>query len=64
MSVPERLGHDNLGLGVGLRAVHFDHILREQPAVLRVEAAVLLHRFGQRGVHVLARVQQGAGPRA
>jgi uncharacterized protein (UPF0276 family) len=28
-----RLGHDNLGLGVGLRAVHFDHILREQPKV-------------------------------
>ena len=26
-------GHDNLGLGVGLRAVHFDHILREQPKV-------------------------------
>jgi uncharacterized protein (UPF0276 family) len=32
MPVP-RLGHANLGLGVGLRTVHFQHILREQPAV-------------------------------
>ncbi len=32
MSLP-RLGHDNLGLGVGLRAVHFDYILRHRPAV-------------------------------
>jgi uncharacterized protein len=30
---PPRLGHDNLGLGVGLRAVHFDYILKHQPAV-------------------------------
>jgi uncharacterized protein (UPF0276 family) len=30
---PGRFGHDNLGLGVGLRSVHFDHILSEQPAV-------------------------------
>ena len=28
-----RLGHANLGLGVGLRTVHFDHILRHQPDV-------------------------------
>jgi hypothetical protein len=28
-----RLGHDNLGLGVGLRSVHFDHILKTQPEV-------------------------------
>ena len=28
-----RLGHDNLGLGVGLRTVHFDHILRHKPTV-------------------------------
>lgn len=28
-----RLGHPNLGLGVGLRNVHFDHILTEQPEV-------------------------------
>ncbi|HVT58706.1 MAG TPA: DUF692 domain-containing protein [Thermoanaerobaculia bacterium] len=32
MTLP-RLGHDNLGLGVGLRTVHFDHILRHRPAV-------------------------------
>jgi uncharacterized protein (UPF0276 family) len=30
---PPRLGHDNLGLGVGLRSVHFDYILQNQPAV-------------------------------
>ncbi|MGE0607993.1 MAG: DUF692 domain-containing protein [Pirellulales bacterium] len=28
-----RLGHEHLGLGVGLRSVHFSHILREQPDV-------------------------------
>ncbi len=28
-----RLGHANLGLGVGLRSVHFEHILKNQPAV-------------------------------
>jgi uncharacterized protein (UPF0276 family) len=33
MPLPSRLGYDNLGLGVGLRTVHFDHILREQPKV-------------------------------
>jgi uncharacterized protein len=33
LSCPPRLGYGNLGLGVGLRAVHFEHILREQPAV-------------------------------
>ncbi len=32
MTLP-RLGHDNLGLGVGLRAVHFQHILNQWPAV-------------------------------
>jgi uncharacterized protein (UPF0276 family) len=31
--LPPRLGHANLGLGVGLRSVHFQHILRHQPAV-------------------------------
>jgi hypothetical protein len=30
---PARLGHDNLGLGLGLRSVHFEHILRHHPAV-------------------------------
>lgn len=28
-----RLGFDNLGLGVGLRSVHFDYLLKHQPAV-------------------------------
>lgn len=28
-----RLGHDNLGLGVGLRTVHFAHILEHEPEV-------------------------------
>ncbi|MGE0376271.1 MAG: DUF692 domain-containing protein, partial [Planctomycetaceae bacterium] len=33
MRHPTRLGIDNLGLGVGLRTVHFQHILNEQPQV-------------------------------
>lgn len=33
-----RLGHPNLGLGVGLRSVHFHHILENQPAVDWFEA--------------------------
>lgn len=32
MTAP-RLGHENLGLGVGLRSVHFGHILQHNPAV-------------------------------
>ncbi|MCE9554418.1 MAG: DUF692 domain-containing protein [Planctomycetes bacterium] len=32
MNLP-RLGHENLGLGVGLRTVHYEHILRKNPAV-------------------------------
>ena len=32
MLIP-RLGHENLGLGVGLRTVHFPHILEHQPEV-------------------------------
>ena len=31
--LPSRLGYPNLGLGVGLRSVHFSHILEHQPAV-------------------------------
>ncbi|HEX3658864.1 MAG TPA: DUF692 domain-containing protein [Pirellulales bacterium] len=31
--MPRRLGYENLGLGVGLRTTHFDHILRQQPEV-------------------------------
>ena len=30
---PPRLGHANLGLGVGLRTVHYPHILDQQPNV-------------------------------
>src|SRR6478752_1462929 len=30
---PPRLGHDNLGLGLGLRTVHYQHILDKSPAV-------------------------------
>ena len=30
---PPRLAHANLGLGVGLRTVHFDYILKQQPDV-------------------------------
>ncbi len=30
---PPRLGHPNLGLGVGLRTVHFPYILKNAPAV-------------------------------
>lgn len=33
-----RLGYPNLGLGVGLRTVHFNHILHERPAVDWFEA--------------------------
>jgi len=33
MPILSRLGHANLGLGVGLRTVHFQHILSEQPPV-------------------------------
>jgi len=33
MANAPRLGYADLGLGVGLRSVHFDHILRHQPAV-------------------------------
>jgi len=31
--IKPRLGHENLGLGVGLRTVHFPHILEHQPEV-------------------------------
>ena len=33
MTAPARLGHANLGLGVGLRSVHFPYILEHQPKV-------------------------------
>jgi uncharacterized protein (UPF0276 family) len=31
--LPARLGHDNLGLGVGLRNVHYQHIIKHRPQV-------------------------------
>jgi len=33
MRMSARLGHPNLGLGVGLRTVHFSHILEQHPQV-------------------------------
>ncbi len=33
MTVLPRLGHSNLGMGLGLRTAHFDHILRNNPPV-------------------------------
>lgn len=33
MRMSARLGHPNLGLGVGLRTVHFSHILKQHPQV-------------------------------
>ena len=33
MTSASRLGHPDLGFGLGLRTVHFDHILRHRPAV-------------------------------
>lgn len=38
MATPARLGLPNLGLGVGLRSPHFDHILSERPTVDWFEA--------------------------
>ena len=31
--IDQRLGHPNLGLGVGLRTVHYQHILSQNPDV-------------------------------
>lgn len=31
--IPPRLGHPHLGFGIGLRSVHYDYILREEPPV-------------------------------
>ncbi|HET6328547.1 MAG TPA: DUF692 family protein, partial [Planctomycetaceae bacterium] len=31
--IPARLGHPNLGLGLGLRTVHYQHILDQTPNV-------------------------------
>jgi uncharacterized protein len=54
-----RLGHADLGLGVGLRSVHFDHILRHQPDVDWFE--VISENFvdsGGRPRHVLRQLAE------
>lgn len=54
-----RLGHDNLGLGVGLRSVHFPHILAHHPAVDWFE--IISENFmdsGGRPRHVLRRIAE------
>jgi uncharacterized protein (UPF0276 family) len=56
---PARLGHPNLGLGLGLRTVHFAHILREWPAVDWFE--VISENFmdsGGRPRHVLEQIAE------
>jgi hypothetical protein len=58
-ATPPRLGYRNLGLGVGLRAAHFDHILREQPPVDWFE--VISENFvdsGGRPRHVLRQIAE------
>jgi len=52
-----RLGHENLGLGVGLRTVHFSHILEHQPEVDWFE--IISENFmdsGGRPRHVLEQI--------
>ena len=54
-----RLGHPNLGLGVGLRSVHFPHILQHQPAVDWFE--IISENFmdsGGRPRHVLEQIAE------
>src|SRR5262245_42634797 len=54
-----RLGYGNLGLGVGLRSVHFDHILRCQPEVDWFE--IISENFidsGGRPRHVLRQIAE------
>ena len=54
-----RLGHPNLGLGVGLRSVHFAHILQHQPAVDWFE--VISENFmdsGGRPMYVLEQIAE------
>jgi uncharacterized protein len=56
---PPRLGYSNLGLGVGLRSVHFAHILREQPQVDWFE--IISENFmdsGGRPRHVLNQIAE------
>src|SRR5246127_5599042 len=56
---PERLGYPHLGLGVGLRTVHFDYILRNHPRVDWFE--VISENFmdsGGRPRHVLEQIAE------
>src|SRR5271168_1024209 len=57
--IPPRLGHANLGLGVGLRTVHFAHILEQRPAVDWFE--IISENFmdsGGRPRHVLEQIAE------
>jgi uncharacterized protein (UPF0276 family) len=57
--VPDRLGHELLGMGVGLRTVHFQHILQEQPQVDWFE--IISENFmdsGGRPRHVLEQIAE------
>jgi uncharacterized protein len=56
---PSRLGYANLGLGVGLRTVHFPYILERQPAVDWFE--IISENFmdsGGRPRHVLEQIAE------
>jgi len=56
---PPRLGHPNLGLGVGLRTVHFNYLLRNTPPVDWFE--VISENFmdsGGRPRHVLEQIAE------
>ncbi len=58
MSTP-RLGHPNLGLGVGLRTVHFPYILKHHPAVDWFE--IISENFmdsGGRPRHILEQIAE------
>ncbi len=57
--LPSRLGYSNLGLGVGLRSVHFQHILSRQPQVDWFE--IISENFmnsGGRPRHVLNQIAE------
>ena len=43
---PTRLGHPNLGLGVGLRTCHFRHILENSPFINNDHCSMLQGSFG------------------
>ena len=57
--VPNRWGLPNLGYGVGLRTVHFNHVLEEHPPVDWFE--IISENFlntGGRVMHILDRVAE------